>query len=129
MQTNSSLVMVGAWLSRGKFILWEMIGTTTDILKDIFVDSLHGWHHIEVSRTSDGRFLVYFNGTLEADVVSNDVTSSTYFSFWCEDANGAAIDNVVVEDASTSLPWELIAIGGGAVVVVIVIAITFLRRR
>ncbi|MFW9907488.1 MAG: hypothetical protein ACFFEF_02845 [Candidatus Thorarchaeota archaeon] len=132
----SDFIAVGAWKRStshsATFIAWTMKGSGSDIQKSITRDPLQGWHHIVVSRNSDGRFLVYFNGTLEADFTYNGVTTSTYLEFYCYNVAGAAIDNVVVEEVvppSTELPWELIVIGGSAAVAIIVLAIVFLRRR
>jgi len=102
---------------------------------------LAGWHHIEVSRNSDNRFLLTLNGTLEANVTSTSVTSSTYFQVLCNNVTGAAIDNIVVEEpiptptpTPTTPPpdsplWILITVGGGVAVAVIVLAVVYLRRR
>jgi len=138
----SMFVSIGAWFEGGRFIVTKLSPTSTyERLSDIYVDSLQGWHHIDVSRTSDGHFYVYFNGTLEDDFVNNDVTSSTYLEFFCENATGAAIDNLVVRDDITThtttpttpppppLPLDLIVIVSGVAVVVIVLAIVLLRRR
>ncbi|MFW9848362.1 MAG: hypothetical protein ACFFF4_04435 [Candidatus Thorarchaeota archaeon] len=127
----STFVAIGAWMTNDRFIVWQHVETGNTV-RDINVDTLQGWHHIEVNRTSGGRYLVSLNGTLKADFASNDVTSSTYLEVWCGNATGCAIDNLVVDDETLSperLPWELIFIGGGVAVVVIVLAIVFLRRR
>jgi hypothetical protein len=148
----SDFIAVGAWRQNAQdswhFIVWTLKGFDFIIHSRIYKDSMQGWHHIDVSRTSDGHFYVYFNGTFEDDFTYNDVTISTYLEFYCYSATGAAIDNLVVDDTPiihdtttttttttpttpppTPLPIELIAIGGGAAVVVIVLAIVFLRRR
>jgi hypothetical protein len=134
-------VSIGAWFDGDRFVVMKNSSTTPyERLSDIYVDSLQGWHHIDVSRTSDGHFYVWFNGTLEDDFVNNDVTNSTYLEFFCDNATDAAIDNLVVSDTNytpsppttpppASVPWELIAIGGGVAAVVIVLVIVFLRRR
>jgi hypothetical protein len=127
----STFVAVGAWMTEGRFIVWQRVESSNAVI-DINVDTLQGCHHIEVNRTSGGRLLVSFNGTLKADFVSNDVTSSTYLEVWGGNATGCAVDNLVVDDETLSperLPWELIAIGGGVAVVAIVVAVVFLRRR
>jgi hypothetical protein len=140
---NSSVLVVGAKIYENRFNVWDLTGASHNPHESIPMDSLQGWHHINVSRNSDNRILVYLNGTLEADFVCHHVTSSTYLQLWCENAKGAAIDNLVVTDEvpitttptptpttpPPTLPWELIAIGGGVVVVVIVLAIVCLRRR
>jgi hypothetical protein len=127
----STFVCVGAWITEGKFIVWQHVGSSNAV-RDINVDLLQGWHHIEVNRTSGGRYLVSFNGTLKADFASNDVTTSTYLEVFSRNATGCAVDNLVVDDETQSperLPWELIVIGGGVAVVAIVLAVVFLRRR
>jgi hypothetical protein len=136
---NMSWVAVSAWFygTEPEFYLLYGLGSSKALLKTID-RPLQGWHHIDVSRTSDGHFYVYFNGTLEADMVSNSVTSSAYLQVLCNNVSGAAIDNLVVTDTNYTtpppttpppLPLEVIAIGGGVAVIVIVVAIVFLRRR
>jgi len=142
---NSSVICVGAWLEEDKFLVWELVGTGYHIHKSIYVDPLQGWHHIDVSRTSDARFLVYFNGTIKANFTSNTVTNSTYLQLFCEHTNGAAIDNLVVRDdpyyttttttttttgtEATAFPLELLVIAVGGAAVVVIVAVVFLRRR
>ncbi|MFX1559378.1 MAG: hypothetical protein ACFFBL_02205, partial [Promethearchaeota archaeon] len=79
--SNSSVMIVGAWLNEGRFMVWSMVGTSVHVSKNIHIP-LQGWHHLEVSRTSDGHFYVWFNGTLEADFDSSYVTDATYLQFW-----------------------------------------------
>ena len=146
---GSEFVAVGAWLQEHKFVVWEITEIsgidTWDVLSHIHVEPLQGWHHIDVTRTNEGHFKVYFNGTVptlatpSSNFTNNDVTSSTYLQFWCNNATGAAIDNLIVRDdiitptPSTPIiddtPWILIAVGGGVAVGVIVLAIVCLRRR
>lgn len=128
----SDFIAVGAWKQSSgsslQFIVWTMKGFAWTIHSQFSKNPMQGWHHIDVNRTSDGHFYVYFNGTLEDDFTHNDVTSSTYLEFYCYRATGAAIDNLVVEETSSILdgPTILVAV---VVVVVIVLAIVFLRRR
>ena len=139
---NLSVLCVGAAFgaSYDKLYFLMGLGSTWLDIRSYTPDVLQGWHHIDVSRTSDGHFYVWFNGTLEDDFVNNDVTNSTYLEFFCDNATDAAIDNLVVSDTNytpsppttpppASVPWELIAIGGGVAAVVIVLVIVFLRRR
>ena len=146
---NASFVAVRAWLEEDKFVVWRMVGSGSVILESIYVDSLQGWHHIDVCRSSDGRSRFYFNGTLEADFTQNVVSSSTYLQFLCHNATGAAIDNLVVDDipkeppTTTTTPTTttnggttpppinpvLIGVLGGIGVGVVLIAIIVLRRR
>ena len=127
----STFVCVGAYITNGKFVVWQHVGSGNAV-RDINVDPIQGWHHIEVNRTSGGRYLVSVNGTLKADFRSNDVRTSTYVEVWGGNATGCAVDNIVVDNETLSgegLPWELIVIGGGVAVVAIVLAVVFLRRR
>jgi hypothetical protein len=140
----SMFVSVEAYYDQNRFDIWEMRGAD-GVLFDTWSPGLPGWHHIDVSRSDNGRFRVWFNGTIRSDFVSNDVTSSTYFEFFCANASGAAIDNIVVDDdpekiapltttnggttPPAQIPWDLIAIGSGVAVVVIVVAIVCLKRR
>ncbi|MHA2210727.1 MAG: hypothetical protein ACXABV_16360 [Candidatus Thorarchaeota archaeon] len=149
---NLSVLTVGAdWLHTGpyRFQLLEGLGSSWHLLKDYTPDVFHGWHHIDVSRTSDGHFYVYFNGTLTWDFVDMSVTSSTYLSVEGYNMTGAAIDNLVVDDTIPTpsptttpttppttttpppppSPLDPIIIGGGVAVVVIVLVIVILRRR
>ncbi|MHA2302738.1 MAG: hypothetical protein ACXACD_17465 [Candidatus Thorarchaeota archaeon] len=131
---NMSWIAVSAWFygTAPLFYLLYGLGSSKTLLKTIN-RPLQGWHHIEASRNDDGRFLVYFNGTLEANVTSTLVTSSTYLQVLCNNVTGAAIDNLVVEveTPTPSLPPDIITyvIVGGVAAVVIVVAIVFLRRR
>jgi hypothetical protein len=141
---NMSWVAFSAWFYGTEPLFYFLYGTESSkhLLKTID-KPLAGWHHIEVSRNSDNRFLLTLNGTLEANVTSTLVTSSTYFQVLCNNVTGAAIDNIVVEEpipTTTPTPtpttpppdsplWILITVGGGVVVAVIVLAIIFLRRR
>ena len=87
-----------------------------------------------MSRSNEGRFLVVFNGTLEANFTSNRVTSSTYLQFLCNNAAGAAIDNLVVSiplenGGDGVIDWPPIIIGVVVAVAVIALVVVFLRRR
>ncbi len=140
----SDFIAIGAWkqgvMPSWNFISWTLKGFQSIIHSSITRDPVQGWHHIDISRTSDGHFYIYFNGTFEDDFTYNDVTTSTYLEFYCYSANGAAIDNLVVNDTpieptltptttSPPLPWDLSIIGSGIAVVLIVLVIVFLRRR
>ena len=141
----SRFVSVEAWIDMSRFDVWGMDGLSGRLF-DNWAPVLQGWHHIEVSRNSGGRILVYFNGTLRADFDNNVVSTSTYLEIWCTNATGAMIDNIVVDDeplpnpttptttptptpTATPLPWDLIAIVGGVGVVVIVLVVLFAKRR
>ncbi|MGD9396602.1 MAG: hypothetical protein PVJ05_09265 [Candidatus Thorarchaeota archaeon] len=131
---SSDFIGVGVWKaayqSTWSFIVWTMNGFDWDIHSQIYMNPMQGWHHIRISRNSDGRFLVYFNGTLEADFTYNNVTISTYLEFYCYNVAGAAIDNLVVEYTPLISidPVLLIVIGYGVGVGVIVLAFFFLLR-
>jgi hypothetical protein len=140
---NASFVSVGAYFDDNEFVLWSIVGSSYSVYKHITDIPLQGWHRIVVSRSIEGRFLVAFNGTIVANVTRTSVTSSMYLQFICNNATGAAIDNIVVEEpiptTTTSTPttggnggidWPLIAIGGGvAAVVIIVVLVIILKRR
>lgn len=143
--TNESFVAVGYWNDpdpgNAKFIVWEWVGDDWEIFSNIILDPLEGWHHIDVTRTSGGYFEFHFDGVLPtqaippANFTNNDVTSSTYLQFYCQNGSGAAIDNLVVRDDIIPItpppppipPYVWLAVGGTAVV--IVLAIVLLRRR
>ncbi|MGY5879493.1 MAG: hypothetical protein RTV31_04535 [Candidatus Thorarchaeota archaeon] len=138
-QYASLTISFEAWYNENRFDLWEIRGLNDAALLDYFVPSgIEGWWNVIITRTSGGEFSIYLNETLRMSVVNNDVTSSTYLEFFCANATGAAIDNLVVDDevweptttpTPTPLPWDLIAIGGGVAVVVIVLLILIIKRR
>ncbi len=127
-----------------RFIFWWSRGPNNVIGVTCFTptDSILGWHHIDVTRTSGGLFNVFFNGTFEYTTVTNDVTSSTYLECFASNGTGAAFDNIVVSDTidvtppvttpttpePTPIPWDLIAIGAGVVFVVLIV-IVILKRK
>jgi len=95
-----------------------------------------GWHHIDITRSSDGRICVYNNGTFVYDTVDESVTStSELFEVYIE----GAIDNIVVSDtvdivAPPSTPfymetWFLATTGAGVLVAAIVIIAVMMRRK
>ena len=61
------------------------------------MNEVTGWHHIDITRDSDGRFYVYFNGTLEIEGIDTTLSSAEYFSFYS--TSGPAIDNVNVSNS------------------------------
>jgi hypothetical protein len=152
----NKFIGVGVWKQsinpNWRFIVWTMNGLDILVHSDIVMDPVEGWHHVDISRASDGYFEIYRNGTFEDKFTHNVITTSTYLEFYCYSAAGAAIDNLVVNDTvfednrdptattttttttSTStpppLPGELIVIAGvGIAVAVIVLAIVILKRR
>jgi len=128
--TNYSHISAGFY--RDAFFVWrEKVVYGAYVISTVNMDSVQGWHHIKVNRTSDGHFEVCINGTLRASFDYTGITSTTYLQVYSNNATGAALDNLVVSDdkTETSLPWELIMIGSGVAIVVIVLAIFILRRR
>jgi hypothetical protein len=136
--TNNSHVSAGFF--RDQFIVWREWGTSGAIIESGIMETVPGWHHIKVNRTSDSHFEVCINGTLRASFYYSSMTSSTYLQIYSSHGNGTAIDNLVVSEEippittpttpePTPLPWELIVIGGGVAVAVIVLAIVLFRRR
>lgn len=133
-----------------RFIFWWIRGASNATATNAVAvtaytptESILGWHHIDVTRTSGGLFNIFFNGSFEYTTVTNDVTSSTYLECFASNATGAAFDNIVVSNTidvtppattpttpdPTPIPWDLIAIGGGVAVVVIVLVIVVIKRR
>ncbi len=87
-----------------------------------------GWHHIDVTRTTEGLFSVYHNGALIIQGVDTDITTSEVLWLWFD--TWTMIDNIVVDNAVlTPLPWAPIVIGIIVAVVVIVVVIVYFRRR
>jgi len=144
--TNTSFISVGYFNDpdpgNAKFIVWKWVGDDLAVISNFILDPLEGWHHIDVSRSSEGRLLFAFNGTLKANFTNNDVTSSTYLQFYCQNCSGAAIDNLVVyrpdpttttttTPTSTPPPIDPVLFGliVGTGVGVVLIAIVILRRR
>ena len=131
--------MIGAWFPDDRFYVIEWYDSLYAIhsqidVDDIPADSISGWHHIDVSRNSTGYFEVYFNGTFVDDFVGISVTSSTYLEFLCNNATGAAIDNIVVSiplenGGDGVIDWPPIIIGVVVAVAVIALVVVFLRRR
>ncbi len=68
------------------------------------LNEVTGWHHIDITRDSQGRFYAYFNGTLRIGGVDTTYTIAEYFSFYS--LGGPAIDNVHV---SNSIDYDQVA--------------------
>ncbi|MFX1484314.1 MAG: hypothetical protein ACFFCP_14125 [Promethearchaeota archaeon] len=147
---GSEMISVEAYLEEDRFDFWSLIGANEGRLHYHFVPTggLYGWHHFDVTRESSNRFRLFCNGTFLIEETISVVTTSTYFEFWCWNATGAAIDNIVVDDdptisdhlipttttttddgTTTSIPWDLIMIGGGVAVVVIILVLVIVKRR
>ena len=56
------------------------------------------WHHMDITRETNGRFRIYLNRMLIIDAVDSTFTTSKYVGFLC-DPDGPKIDNIVVSDA------------------------------
>ncbi len=128
--TNYSHISAGFF--RDAFFVWrEKVVYGAYVISTVNMDSVQGWHHIKVNRTSDGHFEVCINGTLRASFDYTGITSTAYLQVYSNNATGAALDNLVVSDdkTETTLTWELIMIGSGVAVAVIVLVIFILRRR
>lgn len=123
--TNNSMVSAGFYGDR--FIVWRELGTSGSIIENNIMDTVPGWHHIKVNRTSDCFFEVCINETLRASFHYYGMTSSTYLQIYSNNATGCAIDNLVVSDGdSTTI---LIIAGIGIAVVLIVLVVVFVKRR
>ncbi|MHA1481573.1 MAG: hypothetical protein ACTSQZ_09155 [Candidatus Thorarchaeota archaeon] len=61
------------------------------------LNEVTGWHHIDITRDSQGRFYAYFNSTLRIGGVDTTYTIAEYFSFYT--LGGPAIDNVNVSNS------------------------------
>jgi hypothetical protein len=85
-----------------------------------------GWHHIDVSRSTDGLFHVYYNGSLVMQGEDNEMTTSELFVVSLADWN--MIDNIVVDDAPP-IDWLPIAIIGTSAVVIVAVLVIILKRR
>jgi hypothetical protein len=145
-EEQTRLMAVEFDIETGTFVWWQIrhdgvMGLETPYYTGGNVDK---WHHVEVSRRSNGRFNIYLNGTLIYDMVTNDVTTSLYLECYTQNAIGGAFDNIVVDDEPLPLPTSsptptttqttqdltlvLIAVVGG-VALVIVLAVVFVKKR
>jgi hypothetical protein len=61
------------------------------------------WHHIDITRDTDGRFRIYLDRVLIIDVVDTSITSSEYFNI-LSFPYGPQIDNIIVSDTIDILP-------------------------
>jgi len=61
------------------------------------LNEVTGWHHIDITRDSEGRFYAYFNSTLRIGGVDTTYTIAEYFSFYT--LGGPAIDNIYVSNS------------------------------
>ncbi|UCH04348.1 MAG: hypothetical protein JSW05_12385 [Candidatus Thorarchaeota archaeon] len=105
---------------------------------------MEGWHHINVTRSQQGTFNVFINGTWRMVGTDTSVDTSDVFVF-ISGHGKSALDTVVVDDdilttritttdttgadSQGGFPIELLAIGIGGAVVVIIIALVFIKRK
>ncbi len=111
---------------------WFNYGEGTVLANYTFPVPLTGWHHIDVTRTTDGLISVYHNGCLIMQAVNTVIDTSETFCMRSQAWH--SIDNIVVDDEvlpiQCGIPlWIPIVIGVVVAVVVIVVVIVFLRRR
>ncbi|MFW9810699.1 MAG: hypothetical protein ACFFE6_15090 [Candidatus Thorarchaeota archaeon] len=135
--TNNSHVSTGFY--RDRFMVWREVGTSGSVIRDGIMDTVPGWHHVDVSRNSSSYFEVSINGTLRASFDYTGITSSTYLQIYSSIATGCAIDNLVVTipdetPTPTTPPGGLgdittLLIIAGVVVAAIVLIVVFARRR
>ncbi len=156
----SDFIAVGAWKPSSapawSFIVWSMHGLDHPIHASFVNDPMQGWHHIEISRTNEGHFCIWINGTAEAHFTYNAVTTSTYLEFYCYSTAGAAIDNLTVDDIPKPCSFEhtttttttttatttstdgmtddgdmttLLIVTGVGIAVVVIVLVVFVKRR
>ena len=80
-----------------EFVLYRRNVGSLDISNKIGrydLETVSGWHHIDVTRNAIGTFKVYFNGTLRITGTDRLYDSAEYFAFHSK--GGPAIDNVNV---------------------------------
>jgi hypothetical protein len=128
---SGNWVALEAYVDADYFIFWYAEEGDVSVFTNWRIEH-YGWHHFEISRTSDGYFTLWLNGTQKSLPATNDVTSSVYLELWCWNATGWAVDNIVVEAETPPPPPPDIVpyvIVGGVAAVVIVLAVVILRRR
>ena len=93
-----------------------------------------GWHHIDVTRTTEGLFSVYHNDSLIMQGVDTEIDTSELFVFVAQ--NGAMFDNIVVDDEILITPpvyippmTMILLVVGGVAIVVIVLVVWKVRGR
>jgi hypothetical protein len=74
----------------GSFTLSNVIGRYN-------LETVSGWHHIDITHDADGRFCAYFNETLGISGSDGTYDNAEYFSFYSP--GGPAIDNVRVSNS------------------------------
>lgn len=101
-----------------------------------------GWHHMDVTRNSDGRICIYVDEMLYADEVETGGGTTSYcFVLWIQTAGVGRklIDNIVVSDTidieppSPETPFYMqtwfLATVGAAVIAVVIGAVWMLSRK
>jgi hypothetical protein len=100
-----------------------------------FPRALSGWQHFDITRDSNGRICIYYNGTLVIDITDTAYTESQFFVYYTS-YSGQAIDNIFVSDTIDIQPppppfytqtWFLPTVG--AAVVAAVVAVFLLSRK
>ena len=132
----SMVVAIGTWNAGYGLVAVDLFGYNVAIRSNLAVDSKEGWHHIEVSRSDSGRFLIQINENLVGNYTSNSVTDSTYLEFFCNNAPGAALDNLVVDNDPNAIfndslidVTTIIIVVAVVTIAVIALVVVFLRRR
>ncbi|MHA2002984.1 MAG: family 16 glycoside hydrolase [Candidatus Thorarchaeota archaeon] len=86
------------------------------------------WHHIDVTRTSNGQITAFLNGTQILQAVDTDYEASEYFAL--VSTQHQCFDNVMVDDQPlpVGLSWEILVLGTGVAAIIIVAAVIVKRR-
>lgn len=93
-----------------------------------------GWHHINVTRDTNGLFKVYHNGDIIMQGEDTTFQTSELFAFYVE--KWQMIDNIVVDNeppqttTNSEFPdWWIVVIIGASAVVIIAVLVVILKRR
>ncbi len=94
------------------------------------VNPFYGWLNVSIIRDTSGTFRIYIN-ELYFEITDN--THSTTAFFGLASYVGHAFDNVVVDNAISALPFDLVFIGVIITIIIIIVVIIsvviVLRRR
>lgn len=93
--------------SKGGIILYKRAGYQAlwyDIGAWGSTEEILGWHHIEVTRDTDGAFDVYLDDEHIIDGEDTDPKSGVFTTFRFEAPSGPEIDNIVIEDSIVEEP-------------------------
>ena len=85
-----------------------------------------GWHHIDVTRTTAGKFSVKLNDSLVMEREDTDIDTSELFVFYARE--WLMFDNVVVDDAPP-IDWVPIIVIGVSAIAIIAVVVIYLKRR